>query len=741
MIRHELAYKAACEGIVLLERRTLPITPQKIAIYGAGARYTIKGGSGSGEVNSDYSVSIVEGLINEGFEIASNNWLDRYSRLYEQAYQSHSRHFKLRYLKDTFAFNFHYPEDILIEEMDIVDADVCIYVISRQAGEGNDRSIQDYMLSEQERQNLNICAEHYKNIILVVNVGGFFDLSFVDEIAEIGDVIFMAQLGQEGGNAVAAVIDGKVNPSGRLAFSWPKNYAQVPYGDEFGKLNGDISKDLYREGIYVGYRYYDSYGVRPRYAFGYGLAYTEYKVRLETIAYNGSRVSCRVRVQNIGHTAGRNAVLLYAKCPQGRLTKEYKRLVTFAKTGVIMPGEAEVIYMDFDLRLLASYDAINCARIIEVGEYYLTDGRDSLATLKCIEEIVISENKALRKPPVAFMEYEPEMVKENIEKNDIVIEIKDYLDKATSCSEAGIKIKLVNPIGGGYPDWKQHNNISGAAGSALIQDSDGHNRVVWMADGPAGLRLARTAIKDLRGDTRMVEPGMEVLGFIPRLFRRFFYGSKLKGEIIRQNATAFPVEMAIAQTFDAGVAKAIGACVSEEMQTLGIRFWLAPGMNIQRNPLCGRNFEYFSEDPVVSGLMAAAVVKGVQSIEGNYATIKHFCCNNREAGRNIMSAMVYERALREIYLLGFEIAIRESNPAAVMTSYNKVNGVYATADAELIEGVLKGEWGYKGLVMTDWFATSRGHANNEATIAAGTDLIMPGGATYRKILRASKWEI
>ena len=250
---------------------------------------------------------------------------------------------------------------------------------------------------------------------------------------------------------------------------------------------------------------------------------------------------------------------------------------------------------------------------------------------------------------------------------------------------------------------------------------------VCLADGPAGLRLQRVSTVTRSGKVKGVEPAMSAMKYFPKVLTGFSLGNPEKQPCIYQFATSFPAGLSLAQSWNLPLAETVGEAVGKEMEAYGVTYWLAPALNIHRNPLCGRNFEYYSEDPLLAGKTAAAVTRGVQSRRGCFATIKHFCCNNQEENRNRTNANVNERALREIYLRAFRIAVEEGRPGAVMSSYNKVNGTYVNNSKVLLDGVLRCEWGFDGLVMTDWLATGKGLGSHARAVASGNDLIMPGG--------------
>lgn len=727
MINNQLAFGAACEGLVLLENNdVLPLKPCRVALFGAGAVKTVKGGTGSGEVNNLHSVSICEGLSNYGYTICSESWINSYNEEYDRILKEHIRHFKATDIVNIMAHVFKIPVGpaVTLEDIEEAGAEACIYVISRQAGEGSDRRREDICISEQELAGLRLCAENYGKIILVLNVAGFFDLSFTDDMPQIGAIISMCGLGEEGGNALAAILCGEVNPSGRLADTWPLEYESIP------EHRGEQSD--YTDGIYVGYRFYDSFGVKPRFPFGYGLSYSEFSEHIAAVEASEGTINVDVAVSNMDGMTGKRAILLYAMCPQTDMPKELKRLVAFGKTGMIKRGETEIIRLSFDMDYLASYYEDEGVWKIAGGDYVLTLDRPE-AVVRVPEDVIISKHISIVPKKPAFTEIKPKTIAAIDTSNFLSVKLT-YKPEIADYTMPIDKAKPMNcVIGKGYLDNGAKNNIPGAAGRIEIE-----GQTLWMADGPAGIRVAADSVRYASGHEAMLTPHMEVFGYIPKVLRPIFFGKEKRGKIVHRNATAWPVEMAMARTFNTELVKKCATEVAAQMKEWGISYWLAPGLNIQRDFICGRNFEYFSEDPVVSGLMAAAVVKGAQSLLGTYATIKHFCCNNQEDYRNTMSANVCERALREIYLRGFQIAVRESNPKAVMTSYNKVNGTYVTESAALINTVLRNEWQFEGQVMTDWYSTSKGHANPGLAALAGTDIIMPGSGRDKRILKRTQ---
>lgn len=781
----EVAYQAALEGIVLLENDgCLPVKPGKIALFGAGAGMTIKGGTGSGEVNERHAVSIREGLEMSGFTVTTGEWIDEYARLYEAGEKAYAEAFrkKLMTLNMTNVINlmsepYQYPFGQPVTKADLEDSgtDTCIYVIARQAGEGADRKLKnkEYTLSEVERQNISLCAAYYEKMIVAVNVGASFDMNFLDEISGINAVVFFAQQGTMGGKAFADLVSGEATPSGKLADTWAQHYEDIPFAKEYSYLNGNLKEEHYKEGIYVGYRYFDSFHVMPKYPIGYGLSYTTFSWDMEEIVVDQTKITVSVRVKNTGEQyAGKEVLQLYVSCPEGRIEKEYQKLAAFAKTDRLKPGESQIVTLQFDFADLASYSTADAGMILEAGEYRFRLGNSSRNTEVCavveLDEEVVTKHLAhicerlspveeLHQPKWKTAEHtgrentdgehtgrensdKETNVPENVAHRAICatdFETIEYHYKTPDVYSSEKLDPILNKLsteelaaltaGAGMRGQKKFFEAPGSAGFTTGKLLRKGIPNVALADGPAGLRLQKRSALTRSGKLKAVDPFISLMNYMPDFVKKLMLADPDKNILLYQFTTAFPVGLALAQSWNTELVEKVGNAVGEEMKAYGVTYWLAPALNIHRNPLCGRNFEYYSEDPLISGKMAAAMTRGVQKNRGCFVTIKHFCCNNQEDNRNRTNANVSERALREIYLRGFEIVVKEAYPGAVMSSYNKVNGEYVNNSYDLLTKVLRNEWGFDGLVMTDWFATGKGLGDHAKAIAAGNDLLMPGG--------------
>lgn len=400
----QVAYEAACESIVLLENDgTLPIRVGKVALFGAGASRTVKGGGGSGEVNERHSVTICEGMKAAGFDVTSERWLSGFEAEYvreEALYHKNKLKNIITGKMEAMAALENFPgiEGRFITEQDVLesDTDTCIYVLSRQAGEGIDRRAKkgDMFVTDTEEANIAFCAKHYQKFVLVINAGAQLDVSFLDKIEGINAVLFICQLGTAGGTAVADTLSGKVSPSGKLASTWAMKYSDIPFSDEFSYLNGNLEDEYYKEGIYVGYRYFDTFNVEPRYPFGYGLSYSEFEMEIGKVTLEQTRVTVDIEVKNIGNTyAGKEVAEVYVSAPSGTLDKEYQSLVGFAKTKILAPGEKEKVHVTFDMCAVSGYREADASYILEAGDYIIRVGNSSGNTTPCavlsLEETVV----------------------------------------------------------------------------------------------------------------------------------------------------------------------------------------------------------------------------------------------------------------------------------------------------------------------------------------------------------------
>ena len=761
-----LARKAAVAGIVLLRNdNVLPLDPDtSVALLGTGAERTVKGGIGSGDVNNRANVSIYEGLRTAGVHLTSEDWINYYEALYHGARLAWKDKIlddatKVENPFDAYAANpFVLPQGRPVAMSDLVGASVAIYVISRISGEGKDRTptAGDYLLSDRELADLRTLDEAGLPLVLLINAGGPVELT--DLLAQRRHpiaVVQLSQLGQQGGEAVADVLLGRAVPEGKLTATWAKRYADYPCADTFGACNGDLEKELYTEGIYVGYRWFDSFGIEPLFGFGHGLSYTTFATAFTALRAGGHGVEVDLTVTNTGDRfTGREVAQLYAACPQTGTAREYRRLAGFAKTRPLAPGESQAVTVTVPAKQLAVFLPGQNAWVVPAGTYTLFAGGSLAEAAPCAHLTVAAEVVLETTHPICplhhpFGEAGPAAPAMEKAAKAAALDLPAFAFAPLSDE---VPVPAPVPMADGpvdelvpmlYGNITQGASTLGSAGirvpgsagetSEALEASRGVPSLI-MADGPAGLRLRQSYQVD-PADGSVIPTG--VLGSLENGFldepRHLD-----TADTYYQFCTAFPVGTALAQSWDTGLMEEFGRAIAAEMAEFHIDLWLAPGMNIHRNPLCGRNFEYYAEDPLLSGLLAAAVTRGVQADGTRGVTIKHFACNNQEDHRMGVDARVSEQALREIYLRGFEIAVKTAAPAALMTSYNRINGVQAANSYDLCTVVARGEWGFDGLIMSDWNTTVPDDGSEPwRCAAAGNDVIMPGNPHDDADIRAA----
>lgn len=778
--------KLATECMVLLQSDgTFPLkNPGKVALYGNGARNTLKGGTGSGDVNVRHFTTIEEGLENAGFTITTKDWLDAYDEVHKEARAKFVQGIKDKAKAQnvpaiTLGLGVVMPEPEY--ELPLGSAgNLAIYVLARESGEGADRKpeVGDLKLTNTEIRDILALQNSYEKFLLVLNVGGVVDLT---PVLDVKNILLLSQIGMTIGDSFADVLLGKSYPSGKLASTWAawEDYCTV---GEFGEEDDT----RYNEGIYVGYRYFDTVGKKPLFPFGYGLGYTTFQLENPKVSVEGSKIQTNVSVTNNGSSAGKEVVQIYVSIPSDKLDQPYQTLAAFGKTSELMPDRTDTLTLSFDLRELASFDTEKAARLLEAGDYVLRVGTSSRDTTICgvihLDETVIVEQVAhvggeadfedwkSNTIPYSYIGQEKEL--ENapvygITSNAFNSETKNQGRKASDFNEIEKELsELSNEelaylcLGGFVEEGSQSvigaaaTKVAGAAGETTSRLYGKGIPALVMADGPAGLRLSRQYGLDDKGIYSIGDS-------VPAAMMEFIDEALLAvlqtnpstkkdetprgGEIFDQYCSAIPVGTALAQSWNEELCVTCGDLVGAEMERFGVHLWLAPALNIHRSPLCGRNFEYYSEDPLISGKMAAGITRGVQSHPGCGVTVKHFVCNNQETNRFRSNSIVSERALRDIYLKGFEIVIKEAAPAALMTSYNLLNGEHTSQRRDLNVTVLREEWGYEGMVMSDWVTTGFGgaiqkkypYACASGSVKGGNDIFMPGTILDHKDLLES----
>ena len=782
--------RIAGECMVLLENDgVLPLSgPQKVALYGNGARATVKGGTGSGEVNSRYSVSVEQGLEEAGFEITTKQWLAEQDRVIQEEFGAYMADVHQRAeamgIPDFFVmFNEHFIPKALAPFQQ-AEGDLTIYVLGRNSGEGSDRYAEegDYELTQAEVALLTALGRNYKKVIVLLNLGGVINAATLKAIPGISAILLISQSGNMGGHIVADVLLGKSIPSGRLTDTWAEKYMDYPSSATFSHNNGNWNDEYYTDGIFVGYRYFDTFNVKPLYPFGYGLNYTTFTTEALGASADEKQVSVTVKVTNTGAFSGREVVQVYGSAPRAGLEKPMQVLCGFGKTRLLQPGQCQELKVSFDLTNLESYDPAKAAYVLEAGEYVIRVGVNSrnthVAALVRLDETV--ETKKVRnicpldeefeeiscagvecwkpenedaekaaapvfaisaaKVPTVTIEYAGEPEPFAPSGTDHMITLEEVRDGKYTMEQLVSQLSVEEMAEWCVGSARDSENVigsaskavPGAAGETSLALAHRGVRDMVNADGPAGLRLLAHFRVNAQGE---LLPGGSAIGGMAEDF-----APKQEGDVdYYQYCTAIPIAWLLASSWDLELIEKCGDIVGAEMETFGVRVWLAPGMNIHRNPLCGRNFEYYSEDPLLSGLCAAADVRGVQKHPGVGTSIKHYFANNQEDNRMYCNAHIKERAIREIYLRNFGVCIEASQPMTIMTSYNLINGIHAANCYDSITCYAREECGFQGYVMTDWFTSNAkvsgalakpnpkySCSSSPLCIYAGNDVQMPG---------------
>ncbi len=750
----------APDCMVLLKKNgDFPLSsPCPVALYGSGARETVKGGTGSGDVNVRHFITVEEGLENSGFPVTTKNWLLSYSAAKEQAQKDFLEDIKAEAAatgKPAILVGMgRTPQEPRYQFPIDGEGDVCIYVLARNSGEGSDRRLVkgDFLLTDDEIRDIRLCAGRYRKFMLVLGVGGPVDIGPVLDVSE--NILLLSQLGTVTGDAFADVLLGKASPSGRLTTTWITAKTLSALG-EFAEQDDT----RYREGVFVGYR--RNKKETPLFPFGFGLGYTDFRVNADSFQVADATVTVTVTVENTGKYKGKETLQLYYSAPQGKTAKPLRELGTYQKTKELLPGECETVKLSMPVENMAYWDTAGNCWALEKGDYQIILGKIPVGVVELDADVITAAGGGFAGSP-DFEDERPNLeTQPSVGLPRVVVHAEmlngiGHYDRrrvsAPSMSAPDLssfsnrelaEICVGKHVSAGASSviGNSASHVAGGAGETADLVSEKGFGTLVLADGPAGLRLSTTYVETASGQEGLDADGLEFyLELLPDQLRTLLQMQAAKRQelaktypVLYHYASAIPIGTALAQAWDPQVPEACGDLIGEEMEAFGVNVWLAPALNIHRNPLCGRNFEYYSEDPLLSGKTAAAVTRGVQKHKNCAVTIKHFCCNNQETNRFGSNSVVSARALREIYLKGFEICIKESAPAALMSSYNLLNGVHTANRRDLLTDVLRSEWGFTGFVMTDWGTTSDkfnlgvyGASSPSLCIKAGNDLIMAG---------------
>lgn len=728
---------AAAEGIVLLknEKNVLPLKQgTRVAVFGRIQFHYYRSGTGSGGmVNIPYETNIVDSLKESG--------MCKIDQSVEQVYREwvEEHPFDKTFLEEEcWTIEPWAQEEMPVSREFVEEAakrnDVAIIILGRTAGEERDLEEKkgSWYLSDIELDMLKKVTDRFDKTILLLNVASIMDMSWV-ETYHLSAVLYLWQGGMEGGNAAADILLGRVNPCGKLSDTIAYCLEDYPSSLNFGNSR----KNIYQEDIYIGYRYFETFAPeKVQYPFGYGLSYTkfEWKVNEFQVAHTfvpNLGVWIEVEIKNTGSLSGKEVIQVYLEKPQGMLGNPKKVLVDFEKTKLLNPGETQKVVFHIPFEIMGSYDdsgisGHKSAYVLESGEYQVFVGNSS-KNLQIAGEFYIEDEKVLKQleevlaPVEEFQRMRPI---QKGEEQEISLEYEKVpLRSINLCERIAQNLPEEVPYTGDK-GWKlrdvKETRIS--METFLAQISNEELACLIRGEGMRSPKVTSGTAAAFGGVTKALRKYKIPIGCCadgPSGIRRD------DGHL----AFSIPIGTALACTFNLPLVEELFRWMGKELVENQIEVLLGPGMNIHRHPLNGRNFEYFSEDPLLTGKMAAAQIRGMRSL-GVSGTLKHFTANNQETERTNCNAVVSERALREIYLKGFEIAIKESNPLCVMSTYGPVNGIWTAGNYDLLTTVLRKEWGYKGLVMTDWWAKindekeAASTKNTAAMVRAQNDLYM-----------------
>ena len=747
-----LSKEAAKEGMVLLKNRgdILPLKKgTRVALFGKAAFDYVKGGGGSGDVTVAYIRNLYEGLKMQKDVVSIFEPLcDYYRKDVERQYAQGSI--------PGMTIEPEVPRELLDEAK--AYADTAVISICRFSGEGWDRKSivdtdnknmgegeldmavrsskifanGDFCLSAQEAAMVETVKKNFPRVVVVMNVGGMVDTSWFVREDAIGAVLMAWQGGMEGGLAAAELLAGKGNPSGKLSDTFAQTLEDYPSTGDFHESRDYVN---YTEDIYVGYRYFETVpgaDQKVNYPFGFGLSYTTFQTDVLSAEEKEGQVRIQVEITNTGSRDGKEVVQVYFEAPQGRLGKPKRQLIAFAKTRSLRPGESQRLYLSFEIRDMASYDDTGkvqkAAYVLEKGDYFFHVGTSVRDTVRLdyvyqVKGDTVTEQLESRLTPselprrmLSDGSYEEVPQREGNDPNANELErmpedmMEGYVPavrprdryqlwrepykKGTHIFKEVAEGKLTPEEFLAQLTDEETAQLLGGQPNTGVANTFGYGNLpeygvpsVMTADGPAGLRIAP-------------ECGV--------------------------TTTCWPCSTLLACSWNPEIVEAVGLAGGAEVKENNIAVWLTPAVNIHRSPLCGRNFEYYSEDPYLAGKLASAMVRGIQANHIG-ATVKHFALNNKETNRKNSDSRVSERAAREIYLKAFEIIVREAKPWSIMTSYNIINGHRASENADLLEGILRGEWGFDGCITTDWWTCGEHYKE----VKAGNDIKMGCGYPER----------
>ena len=697
--------EAATEGIVLLKNEggMLPLTQEdKISVFGRPQIEYYRSGTGSGgAVNVEYATNILDGVENSNLNI-DETLVEKYKNwLKDHPFDNGGGGWACEpwFQKDM-------PIDEAFAKEQAAKTNKALYIIGRTAGEDKDNAIWQgsYILTDEEKENLRNITKAFDNVCIVLNVSNIIDLSWINDEeynGSIKSVIIVWQGGMEGGTAVVDVLSGAETPSGKLADTIAYSIEDYPSTKNFG----NEFKNLYEEDIYIGYRYFETFAPdKVQFEFGYGLSYTTFDIETQTVKEKTDSIELNVKVTNTGDKfAGKEVVQVYYEAPQGELGKPARELIAFAKTKKLAPGESQELTLEFKISDMASYDdsgvtGHKSCYVLEAGEYniYVGNSVKNLTKINTYNEeelVVVEELQEAMAPTEAINIMKPG--KKNADGTYEVTYVPVSTQTVDMAKRISDNLPMDMPITGDMGITLQDVRDGKATLEKFVaQLSIEEMAIIIRGEGMSNPRVTRGTASAFGG----MSDSLFNYGIPAACCADGPSGLRMEGK-----ATQLPIGTALSATWNTELVRELYTMEGQELYRNQVDTLLGPGVNIRRNPLNGRNFEYFSEDPFLSGKMSVASTGGIKD-GGAWGTIKHFALNGQESHRFKIDAVCSERAIREIYLKSFEMAVKEKTVMSIMTSYNPINGHWAASNYDLCTTILRKEWGYKGFVMTDWWA-------------------------------------
>lgn len=757
----EIVRGLGADSIVLLKNNgMLPMNKGKVALFGAGAVDTIYSGLFFNYVFTDKNVSVRDGLSENGFSFSTEVWLEKM----EKAVEINNKHDKAAKKSGKYEGKRYETEELLISKADMAEAvlgtDTCIYVVRHNLVTGGPLQENEYHFSETEQKNLETIIDSFENVVLVLNTN-MLEMGQFARAKNIKAILLMGIPGMEAGNSLADVLTGAVNPSGRLTATWAKKYKDYSTCYSAATLNANAKKNEidYKEGIYVGYRYFDTFDVTPLYPFGYGLSYTTFDMKLEYLEASWISIVLRVKVTNTGEHAGRQVVQVYCTQPEVNIEKPHQILVGFAKTGKLKPGEYEDVTIKIPIMTLCSFDEETTAWVMEKGDYLLRIGENSRDTVLCgkvvLDRLTTIKSVADVMEPEKPLEFLAPPKRQEEETGFIMVAslngdnynsenkyVPQETDLITYVQEGSKYVSYINNNSYNMPLSGRENikYVKPCGTSTFFDVLSGKVTIEEFVSSLSPEVMARIVTGDyyekpidnesrfkfdfdidklkLKISARTTSQFATTLGIPGVNIADGPSGLRIEGV----SCTCFPSPMNMAQTWDMGAMVRMGRAMGREMEHYDIDYCLAPALNIHRNPMRSRAYEFYSEDPTLAGVMGAGLTMGIKRYEGRDVIVKNLATYNQESGTADVNINVSRRAFGEIYLRPFSACQFICRPAGILNSGNRINGQYSSSQRGLNTDIARRDWGFDGFILSDWGSMSE----KSYDLHAGCDLIMPG---------------